>query len=186
MGRRSREHRERRERPAEDGWKNSGSNGTTDATHATRADELEEDLRNLVDGDAVFWSSRGCPNQLRESYLEDILAFESVGSGTSLFVGLQENGIDLPAPEKLDEQQSAAKAMEVLRALAGLRVFLIGFDDMTPREFYSTLWKQTLWEGCYVEKRTPGAVTIIDVSHRLSQSEILGFLQDVQKASSVH
>lgn len=186
MGRRSREHRERREKLALDARKGSGPNGTNKPTHATRADELEEDLKCLVDGEAVFSMSGGCPDQLRESYLEDILAFESIGSGTSLFVGLQENGMDLPPPEKLDEQQSADKAMEVLRALAELRVFLIGFEDMTPVEFYSTLWKQTLWEGCYVTKRTPGAVTIIDVSHRFSQSELLGFLEDLQRSSSIH
>ncbi len=186
MGRRSREHRERREKLVLDARKGPGPNGTTDPTHATRADELEEDLKCLGEGEAIFWKSRGCPDQLRESYLEDILAFESVGSGTSLFVGLQENGLDLPPPEKLDEQQSAEKAMEVLHALADLRVFLIGFEDMSPGEFYSTLWKQTLWEGCYVEKQTPGAVTIIDVSHRFSRSELLGFLEDLQRSSSIH
>lgn len=186
MGRRSREHRERRGKPALDARKGSGPNATTDPTPATRADELEEELKCLVDGEAVFWTSPGCPDQLREPYLEDILAFESIGSGTSLFVGLQENGMDLPPPEKLNEQQSAEKAMEVLHALAELRVFLIGFEDMTPGEFYSTLWKQTLWEGCYVKKRTPGAVTIIDVSHRCSQSELLGFLEGLQRPSSIH
>jgi hypothetical protein len=186
MGRRSREHRERREKLALDARKGSGANGTPDPKHATRADELEEDLKCLVDGEAVFWTSPGCPEQLRESYLEDIVAFESVGSGTSLFMGLQENGMDLPPPEKLDEQQSAEKAIEVVHALADLRVFLIGYEDMTAGEFYSTLWKQTLWEGCYVEKQTPGAMTIIDVSHRIPRSEILGFLEELQRSSSVH
>ncbi|MBZ5495756.1 MAG: hypothetical protein LAP85_05090 [Acidobacteriia bacterium] len=79
--------------------------------------------------------------------MEDILAFESVGSGTSLFEGLQERGLDLPLPEKLDEQQSAEKATEVLHALACLRVYLIGFENMTAREFYSTLWNQNTQEG---------------------------------------
>jgi hypothetical protein len=185
MGRRSRELSERRGKLAMDARKSSGPNGTADPTHSSRVDELEEDLKRLADGEAVFWSAPGFPDQLRETCLEDILEFESIGSGTSLFVGLKDNGIDLPPPESLDEQQSAEKAREVLHALADLRVFLIGFEDMTPVEFYSTLWKQTLREGCYVKKRTPGAVTIIDVSHSLSHSEFLEFLEDLRRSSSV-
>ena len=153
---------------------------------AKRIEELEDRLKRLTDGDAVFWSRPGSPADIRESNLEDVLAFESVGSGTSLFEGLQEHGLDLPQPEKLDERQSAEKVAEVLCALAALRVFLVGFDDLNAREFYSTLWNETLWEGCYVEKQNPGALTIIDVSHRMSRSEILQILEDMRKTASVH
>lgn len=126
------------------------------------------------------------PAEIWESNLEDVLAFESVGSGISLFEGLQEHGLDLPQPEKLDDRQSAEKVAEVLYALVALGIFLVGFDDLSPREFYSTLWNDTLWEGCYVEKRNPGALTIIDVSHMMSRSEILQTLEDMQKTASVH
>lgn len=181
MGRKSREHRERRERRLQDALKESGK-----GTGADRASELEEELKSLADGDAVFWTSGNCPAEIRQSNLEDILAFESVGSGTSLFEGLQEHGLELPPPEKLDERQSAEKVTEVLQALAGLRIFLIGFEDMTARQFYATLWNQTLWEACYVEKRNPGALTVIDISHRLSRSDILAFLEDLKRSSSIH
>jgi hypothetical protein len=189
MGRRSREHRERRERRerrAQDAQEDSAKEPMTEQKRAKRADELEEDLNRLAGGDAIFWTSGNCPAELRESILEDILAFELTGSGTSLFEGLQEHGLELPPPEKLDELQSTEKVSEVLRALACLRIFLIGFEDMTAREFYSTLWNQTLWEGCYVEKRNPGALTVIDVSHRLSRPDLLRFLEDLQKSGSVH
>jgi hypothetical protein len=173
MGRKSREHREKREQKATQ-------------PQNDRAAKLEEDLKILKDGDAVFWTSHDCPADLRESNLEDILAFESVESGTSLFDGLQEHGIDLPHPEKLDEQQSAGKITEVLLALEELQVFLIGFEGMSARQFYWTLWNQTLWEGCYVKKRNPGALTIIDVSHSIPRSEILRILEESVKAGSVH
>ena len=57
---------------------------------------------------------------------------------------------------------------------------------MSAREFYSTLYHQTLWEGCYVKKRHPGAMTIIDVSHRLSRSDIVQRLEDMKESESVH
>ena len=186
MGRRSRETWERRERRGRGDLGNTGIRPISNQDQAKRIEELEDRLRRLAEGDAVFWSPPGTPAEIQESNLEDVLAFESVGSRTSLFEGLQGHGLDLPQPEKLDERQSAAKVAEVLYALAALRIFLVGFDHLNPREFYSTLWNETLWEGCYVEKRHPGALTIIDVSHRMSRSEILRTLEDMQKTASVH
>ncbi|MBP1595532.1 MAG: hypothetical protein H6Q05_909 [Acidobacteria bacterium] len=147
---------------------------------------MEEELKRMADGDVSFWKSGALPRDVWETNLEDILAFESVGSGKSLFEGLQEHGVDLPRPEKLDEKQCADKIKEVTLALVRLQIMLVGYEDMTIREFYATLWNQTLWEGCYVEKRNPGAMTIIDVSHRLSHSEMLSILEEFQKSGAVH
>ena len=173
MGRKSRGHRERRER-------------MKGLAEAERAAQIEEELRQMKDGDALFWTSKDCPPELRQSNLEDILAFESVESGTSLFDGLQEHGIELPDPEKLDELQSAQKSEQVLRALMDLQIILIGFEDMSARQFYRTLYSETLWEGCYVKKRNPGALTIMDVSHSIPQSEVLEILEKAMKAGTVH
>ncbi len=172
MGRHSRMHRENRERRA--------------AAQLDRASRLEEELRRTTGDNPVFWTSRNCPAELRESHLEDILAFESVGTGTSLFDGLQEHGLDLPHPDRLDERQSAEKAREVMLALQKLQILLIGFEHMSARQFYKTLWNQTLWEGCYVRKREPGALTIIDVSHSMPRSEVLKILEEAAKAGTVN
>ncbi len=186
MGRQSREHRERRERLLRERYGFPAEEGRAGHKPAGRAGKLEEELKRLADGDAVFWTSPSCPVDVWESNLEDVLAFESVGSGTSMFEGLEGHGVTLPRPEDLDERQSAVKSVEVMRALAELRIFLIGFENMNPRELYSRLWHETLWEGCYVEKRNPGAVTIIDVSHELPRSEILKRLEELTKGSTIH
>ncbi len=173
MGRQSRKHRERRNRAHV-------------GPEPGRTEQLEEELRRIKNGDACFRTSRGFPEELRESNLEDILSFESVDTGTSLFMGLQDHGIVLPDPAKLDEPQSAAKAEEVLHALLELGIILIGYENMSARRFYATLWNQTLWEGCYIKKRNPGAFTIIDVSHSIPRSEILSVLAEIMKEGSVH
>ena len=185
MGWRSREHLERRGRRTRDDLKDLGRRRTADQQPASRADALEDEIRRLMEGDTTFWTSKDLPPDVRESNLEDILAFESVGSGLSLFDGLQEHGIDLPPPGKLDEDQSADKVMEVTHALARLGIFLVGWEGLTAREFYSTLWNQTLWEGCYVEKRNPGALTLIDISHKMSASDLQQFVEELQKSCSV-
>ena len=169
MGRKSREKRERR-----------------DANTDDRIKELEEELTRLADGDAEFHWDDKLSAEMRQMNLEDILAFESVGSRPSLFEGLVERGMKLPPPEELDEKQCREKIMEVIQALMQVRVFLVGFEEMTPRELYSTLWHETLWEGCYVEKRISGAVTMIDVSHQWSRSDWKQYMQELRKGSVVH
>jgi hypothetical protein len=157
----------------------------TNQDQANRIASLEQELKNLCE-DAVSWSSETLPTDIQESNLEDVIAFESVGSGPSLFEGLQEHGVELPPPDQLNERQSADKAKEVLHALAKIRVFLVGFSHMSACELYRTLWRQTLWEGCYVEKRNPGAHTIIDVSHLMSQYDWREMMESMKSASTVH
>ena len=163
-----------------------GISNKIDPKQADRIRKLQEDLNSLCGGEAVFKTSPALPADIQEASLEDILAFESVGTGISLFEGLQRHGMDLPPPEKLDELQSRRKALEVLNALADLQIFLVGFDQLSGRKLYRRLWSQTLWEGCYVKKRHPGAITIIDVSHKMSGSEIQQYLDNLMKQSAVH
>jgi hypothetical protein len=136
-----------------------------------RVRELEEDLSRRAGGDVSFWNRGDCPSDLRESHLEDVRAFESLSSGPSLFQGLEANGVNLPPPEKLNQRQCAKKVLEILKALARVQVVIIGFEHWSPKQAYAKFWEETLWEGCYVEKKTPGGITVIDASHSLSRSD---------------
>jgi hypothetical protein len=136
-----------------------------------RIRELEEDLSRMADGDVSFWNRGDCPSDLRESHLEDVRAFESLSSGPSLFQGLEANGVNLPPPEKLNQRQCAKKVLEILKALARVQVVIIGFEHWSPKQAYAKFWEETLWEGCYVEKKTPGGITVIDASHSMSRSD---------------
>ncbi len=164
----------------------SDSLNNADSKQSERIKKLEEELNNLAGGDAIFRPPPNCPADVWESHLEDILEFESVGSKISLFEGLQLRGLDLPPPEQMDERQSLKKVIEVLYALEDLQIFLIGFQEMTPRDFYSTLYNRTLWEGCYTKKRNPNAITLIDVSHKMPRSELLHYFENRVKRHSLN
>jgi hypothetical protein len=161
------------------------STNASDSGCARRIGDLEEQLKRLSDGEAEFWASPHCPQDTRETDLEDILAFESVENGVSLFEGLQKHRVSLPRPEELSEESSADNVAEILHHLARLRIFVVGYNEMTAREFYTKLWYQTLWQGCYIEKRNPAAITIIDVSHRQSRQEWKEMLEDLKKSTRV-
>jgi hypothetical protein len=147
--------------------------------------ELEKELSRLSEGNVVFRTVSGCSPEIRQAGLEDALAFESVESGISLFDGLQAHGMELPRPEILSEWQSAKKIEEIMHALLELHIILIGFERMSPRQFYRTLWHETLWEGCYVPKKYPGSVTVIDVSHAIPKSEIIRQLEEMMRENSI-
>jgi hypothetical protein len=164
----------------------SDISGQKEREQGSRIEKLRNKLRTLSKEEPIFKASPGVRDDLMETDLEDIIAFESVGSGMSLFEGLQQHGMELPHPDKLNEFLSGRKAMEIFRALEKLRIFLIGFGDMTARELYSMLWHETLWEGCYVKKRLPGAITLIDVSHKLKRSDMQRYLEDLMKGGRVH
>lgn len=168
MGRKSRMKRERRALRAE---RSSPTVTSTMRDRSDRVRELEAELDQMADGDASFWNRRDCPSDLRESHLEDVRAFESLSSGPSLFEGLVANGVNLPPPEKLNQRQSAKKVLEILKALTRIQVVIIGFEHWSPKQAYAKFWQETLWEGCYVEKKTPGGLTVIDASHSLSRSD---------------
>lgn len=155
------------------------------AEQAGRISRLQEDIKEVC-GQVLFGASPALPADVQEADLEDVLAFESVGKGVSLFEGLRKHGLDLPHPDKLNEKQSRRKSIEVLNALADLRIFLTGIEGMSGGKLYRTLWEQTLWEGCYVRKRNPAAITMIDVSRSAMRSKTGQLLDGIFNKAAIH
>jgi hypothetical protein len=164
----------------------SGVHGEKDAQQETRIKKMQDKLKELAGGLFTFEATPDLPADIVEANLEDIINFESVDSGVSLFDGLQQHGVHLPPPEELNEFVSVRKVNEIFHALEKLRIFLIGYEEMNARELYSTLWHQTLWEGCYFKRRYPGSITLMDVSHKMMQSDIRRHLDRMMQSSSIH
>jgi hypothetical protein len=173
MGRKSREKWQRRQRRHVDGEQPPWVRARAERAAREEVCRLETELNHLADGEAVFGpSSSNLSAEEEQTFLEDVLAFESVDDGVSLFRGLVQRGMKLPPPEKLNERKCARKVLQIGNALLKLGIFLVGFEGLSPREFYSKLYHEILWEGCYVEKRLEGAVTIVDVSHSMTRAEM--------------
>jgi hypothetical protein len=153
MGGQSRAHKEKRERKAAASKKN-------------RAGEMEKEARQLEDGDAVFWTSEDCPADLRDFNLEDIPAFEPVRSRNSLFERVQQHGVPLANPEDLGGQQGAAKAGGITLALADLQILLVGFEGMSARQFFWTLWHLGLRERYAINTPNRNAIDAASLLRR--------------------
>jgi hypothetical protein len=164
----------------------SGILDLKDSERADRIKKLQDKLNEISGGKAIFEAAPDAPLDILEAYVQDIINFESIGSGISLFEGLQQHGVKLPSPDTLNEFLSRRKVMEIFRALKKLQVFIIGFEKMSARELYSTLWNQTLWEGCYVQKQHPGSITLLDASSKPSRFGMQQYVDKFTKGQRVH
>ena len=92
------------------------------------------------------YESDDCPPDISEQFWERVVAFEKA-PWTCHFKQLTDAGMDLPAPESLKDAELTAKLWEVVRALAGMHVFLSNTNHLSDRELYSHLWEDSLREA---------------------------------------
>jgi hypothetical protein len=80
-----------------------------------------------------------------DEFWEPLLAFEN-GPFTTNFDQLIKAGVEVPAPETLDDSQLHHALWNVISALADLRVFITHTDHLNDRALYTQLWHDTLRE----------------------------------------
>ena len=107
--------------------------------------DLQRRAEEFVSGELSFFESEEMSQDLREQFWERVVAFEEAEWVTS-FELLVQGGMELPAPDELDDSQLTAKLWEVIRGLAMLRMFLYNTDHLSDRELYEELWHEVLRE----------------------------------------
>lgn len=121
------------------------SNDDTGETEEGK-DEPEQGEETQPDGhETFFWQSDDCPPEVSAQFWQSVAAYEQAPWATQ-FQQLEEAGVELPAPESLDDRRLTAKLWEVIEALARIRVFLGQTDHLSDRELYTLLWHEFLRE----------------------------------------
>ena len=120
-------------------------NGRDDPERKKRIDELKRQADELTGGEAAGWKSPDLSPELEEDFLQSIVAYESA-PWTTHYQQLEEAGIELPAPETMDDVKLTAKLWEVIEALARMRVFLQSTNHLSDHELYALLWSDVLRE----------------------------------------
>jgi hypothetical protein len=110
-----------------------------------RINELKHEADELTGGQMTAWESDDCPAEIAQQFWQRVVDYER-GPWTSHFQQLVEAGVDLPAPDEMDDQRLAAKLREVIYRLAAMRVFLESTDHLSDRELYTVLWQEVLHE----------------------------------------
>ena len=141
-----------------------------------RINELTETLRELTDGEMVEFAAEDCPPEVQEQFLQNVLDWENAPD-TSNLQQLQDQGIELPAPDELTDEQLHAALRQVIETLVQRNVFLENTDHLSDRELYTVLWEDVLRE---VTKDIPPAADWhqhIDMLGSYGEEEIYLYLK---------
>lgn len=110
-----------------------------------RINELKHKAEELAGGEMTTWESEACPPGLSEQFWRHVVDYESAPL-TCEFDRLTEQGVELPEPESMTDEQLTAKLWEVIERLAAMRVFLSNTNHLSDRELYADLWSDLLRE----------------------------------------
>ena len=110
-----------------------------------RIEGLKREAEELAGGEMTAGQIEDTPPEVEEGFWQHVVNYEKA-PWTTNFKQLEEAGIELPAPETLNDEQITKKLWEVIRGLALLRVFLDNTDHLSDRELYTDLWRDMLRE----------------------------------------
>jgi hypothetical protein len=116
-----------------------------DVKREERIAELKREAQELAGGEISAGGIEDTPPEVEEGFWKYVVDYEKA-PWTTNFKQLEEAGIELPAPETLNDEQITKKLWEVIHGLALLRVFLDDTDHLSDRELYTALWSNLLRE----------------------------------------
>lgn len=110
-----------------------------------RINELKFKLDDISGRETPMFISEECPADIQEAFLNSVVAYESAPS-TSTFKKLRKDGVVLPPPDQIREEELPAKLWELIQRLAKRSTFLHHTNHLSDRELYERLWSDSLRE----------------------------------------
>ena len=114
-----------------------------DAQRQARIEELKQRIRDATGENPVFGTMNGCPPEVEEAFLRNVLAYE-IAPKKTLMEALVESGVSAPAPDDLSNTELSHKLWEVIHGLLSLRVSIGNTDHLSDRALYTLLYNETL------------------------------------------
>jgi hypothetical protein len=154
----------------------AGSKERTSEERQRHIRELQERLQRISGGPVSMGFSEDCPEEIRERFLESVVAFEEA-EPVALFDELVRMGLQLPAPEEMDDVQLNEKLWEIIRRMSLLGSYLHNTDHLSDRELYSRLWSETLREPSVLMPQNQNYAEHIDIIGSGSEEDIQLYLK---------
>lgn len=110
-----------------------------------RIEQLKAEVRKLSGSDKNSFGIDNLPPDLAEQFLQRVIAFETAPMITD-FAQLTTDGVGLPEPETIPDQEIGAVLWRVIVALSKHQVVLERTNHLSDRELYSVLWHNVLRE----------------------------------------
>ena len=104
-----------------------------DSLRTIHIEELKRKARELSNGEMIMHESEDIPADIAEQFWEQVVAFEE-GPFTTHSKQLAQDGVELPPPDELDDQQLSKKLWELLDRLAARHVFVTSTNHLSDRD----------------------------------------------------
>ena len=103
------------------------------------------------------------PADMEEEFLRHVLEYETTDP-ISLFKLLQNAGLEVPAPDQLDDATLTTKLKEIIDRMASMGAYLLHTDHLSNRELYEYLYHDGLREEAVLFPENPSYAYIIDLT----------------------
>ena len=136
-------------------------------------DEIIERLKAqaAAAGRMVVHESEGMAPSLHERFWPRSVDFETAGT-TDLLKELKAVGVDVPAPDTLNDEALHAALWVTIEALGRMHIYLDETDHLSDRELYTLLWSEVLPEEMPALDPDEGSAWHIDILGGCSEQDI--------------
>ena len=156
----------------------NGSHRDDDCEEEQRIEALKQRAKQLSGGKMVSWVSDAVSLEQQEQFWRRVVEFEvAAGQTTTNFQQLAVAGVELPAPDFVDDEKLTSVLWAVVYGLALLNVFLTNTDHLSDRDLYSALWHRVLRDEVPVLPDVPGSASHVDMVGTGSEEDIRLYLK---------
>ena len=129
-------------------------------SQAERINKLRAELEKLGGNTSTLESM---PADMEEEFLRHVLEYETAEQ-ISLLRLLENAGLEVPAPETLDDDTLKIKLKEILDRMASVGAYVLHTNHLSDRDLYDYLYHDALREETVLFPENPSYAYIIDLT----------------------
>ena len=121
-------------------------------------------------------SLESMPADMEEEFLRHVLEYETA-EAISLLKLLENAGLQIPAPDQLDDNALTTKLKEIIERMAAVGAYLMHTDHLSDRGLYEYLFHDGLREEAVLFPENPSYAYMIDLTGSGSEEDNQTFLK---------
>lgn len=138
-----------------------------------RIAKLRQEVEKLGGG---TMSLESMPADMEEEFLRHVLEYESA-EPISLLRLLENSGLEVPPPDRLDDENLTIKLKEIVYRMATLGAYLLHTDHLSDRALYEYLYHDGLREEAVLFPENPSYAYMIDLTGSGSDEDNQNYLK---------
>lgn len=116
------------------------------------------------------------PADMEEEFLRHVLEYETA-EPISLLRLIENSGLEVPAPDTLDDNVLKIKLKEIAEKMASLGAYLLHTNHLSDRELYKYLYEEALREETVLFPENPSYAYMIDLTGSGSEEDNQTYLR---------